>query len=353
MIYLFNSASRPLYANNICNTLFLPKGLNNEFRYGKKNVSEGDIGKFIQNRFSFCKKEVLIIFVDRNASNMYKFYPIRKGKLIKCNYIGDQLYFNIKMEDFCYPKDIAEFNTMLCKIPYIPKLNIGEPNNDGYYAIEDNKFDITKKCPMILDQDSAWDEITNAISQTKAFEANGNQKVIFTRLLMDKNYLISKKQQCLKVSRGGIHDLSIYYKYPSHCNKEEMDLDVKTSNTLLVSQNHYLINGRADVIHLRISVKKYSNEFLDSLNLEFSIKDKPTKSIISSCRSIDITTVNSRIFYILLIVAALLYVFSEVITKDALFLSSIENSTIIYFISLVTKIISFYILLNLLGKKLL
>ena len=40
MLYLFNSAFRSLYLTNVMNTLFLPAGYTNEYRYRRKPDSQ-------------------------------------------------------------------------------------------------------------------------------------------------------------------------------------------------------------------------------------------------------------------------------------------------------------------------
>ena len=101
MIYLFNSAIRPLYKGNLLATLFLPYGWTNEYRYScstqRRNVSEDfidDVKKL------WGKEDAVIVFINRfgkDASNndAYEYYPIRRARFLSYCLDGQQLYARV------------------------------------------------------------------------------------------------------------------------------------------------------------------------------------------------------------------------------------------------------------------
>lgn len=66
MIYLFNSAYRALYTRNVLNTLFIPKGGTNEYRYRVRgattHIAADSYGDFIN---ATSGEAITIVFIDR------------------------------------------------------------------------------------------------------------------------------------------------------------------------------------------------------------------------------------------------------------------------------------------------
>jgi len=82
MIYLFNSAYRPLYTRNILNTIFIPPGGINEYRYSVRgndiHIAPGSCSEF---KNAPAGIPIVIIFIDRFGRSGYEYHPLRKGRL--------------------------------------------------------------------------------------------------------------------------------------------------------------------------------------------------------------------------------------------------------------------------------
>lgn len=363
MIYLFNSCSRPLYADNICNTLFLPKLWSNEYRYKFRgehpNVKEEDAPEFTKKRL-FKREAVIIIFVDRYNEGEYKYYPIRKGELIRCREIGNQLFFEIKLLKCIYPKNIQLFNSKIKEIPNIPILTERGPTdfNDGYYAIK-SELDVIKACEMYSDEQEAWEKITDNISDAQAFQSNTTQEVIFSRLSVKTKYyhkIFSKQRTYLNVIRRKQHECELYYKFPYQNDKNNIILSLESKGSLILYKDEYMINGRADNFRLKFTTKRYSDELFDNIAFNFRLpKEDSSKQLISAKKSLDVKITNSKMFWFMLMIAGLIYIISEILPPICTLgspecaLSYVSWHDIV---ELLLKGISIYMFIYLLGKKL-
>ncbi len=196
MIYLFNSAYRPRYQENLLATLFLPNGWTNEYRYRhsgqRRNVSEDFTSsvKKIQG-----KEDAVIIFINRFGSDIdgntiYEYYPIRNAKFLSYREEGQQLYIMVKLLDYIFPTDIDSFNQELVNElspKNLPKLTNSNPfeENDGHYAINTNNI-FADKSKFIVG-DIAWDNCVAKISNTEKLKSSVDNQVIFARSRLCKH----------------------------------------------------------------------------------------------------------------------------------------------------------------------
>jgi len=165
ILYLFNSARRPLYKQNLYRILALPIGSITQFRY----TIEHHVPPELLNS-SLQGKETLIVFVDRFSDGSYTYYPIRKGKILKNYPKADRLILECRLGDYCCvhnPEDFKNFTSVLKEIVRgVPELTDGDPKNtrDGYYVQLGE--DVRDK--LIVGED-CWLPSVKGISRTKAF----------------------------------------------------------------------------------------------------------------------------------------------------------------------------------------
>jgi len=165
VLYLFNSARRPLYKQNLYRILALPVGSVTQFRY----TIEHHVPPELLNR-SLQGKESLIVFVDRFSDGSYTYYPIRKGKILKNYPKADRLILECCLGDYCCvhnPEDFKNFTSVLKESARgVPELTDGDPKNtrDGYYVQLGE--DVRDK---LLSDEDCWITSVKGISRTDAF----------------------------------------------------------------------------------------------------------------------------------------------------------------------------------------
>src|ERR1017187_5979574 len=106
MLYLFNSAYRPLYTVNVLNTLTLPHGYVNEYRYKYSVKSKylstalfSSLGSLVSSN-----TDTVITFVDRFSDGGYTYHPLRKGRLVSWKQEGDQVFLRVSLADYVCSK---------------------------------------------------------------------------------------------------------------------------------------------------------------------------------------------------------------------------------------------------------
>src|SRR5580704_7955048 len=114
MLYLFNSAFRPLYLKNVLNTLCLPAGCTNEYRYRHA----GEPRYVAPGLYSSLPKlkvgtECVVIFIDRFAEGGYSYHPLRLADYVLYRDENEYIHFRIRLGQFIYAKNSADFEQTL------------------------------------------------------------------------------------------------------------------------------------------------------------------------------------------------------------------------------------------------
>ena len=373
MIYLFNSAYRPNYTKNVVKTLFLPEGCISEFRYRFKgerpNIDPTQVDEFLKfNNFRFNKEDVLICFIDRFATGGYNYHALRKGKLIKCYNDGDRLFFKVRLLDFISPNDNEMFKSHISNIGKLPKLTDNDPknDNDGFYAIINN--DITKRNGDYIFGSDAWDKITNDIMEAKAFKSTNEQETIFARLSIKSNRwftknkqpTIKKDDQYFKIIKNHKYTLNFYYKYPNQVNKNSINLNLSTNNSIKVINNECItIDSCSNNSKIIISSIKYCEDSRDNLKFEFtSNQGIKQENLISPNFTFSFKISDGLCFWIQLLIATVLFGMSEIIfsidisqIKTITLNAILGGITITKLIGTLAKAIALFWIFRLIGKK--
>ena len=196
MIYLFNSGYRLGYQINVLNTIFLPKGATNEYRYrytgdGAIHIAPDSYNELLGTQVG---TEIVVIFIDRFASGGYFFHPIRKGTLVSISPEEPRLFFRTQLFEYLYPKDPIDFNeaikNRLAKLG-LPQLTNADPmeTGDGRYAIVSDSIFIDES--KFLVGNAAYTQVTGNLQNANAFstqDENGKtRQTIFvkSRILKD------------------------------------------------------------------------------------------------------------------------------------------------------------------------
>lgn len=293
MIYLFNSSYRPLYTTNILNTLFLPFGSTNEYRYSirgeKIHISPDKYPEFINKT---AGDEVVIVFIDRFAADGYQYHPIRRGKLLSCEERSNRLFFNVKLEDFICSNNVDEFNDIFrnnLDIHGIPKLTDNDLYNvnDGYYAIESDSMFVDES--QYSSGDSAWISIVERLSSTKAFKATENTQYIFLKSnlrnvdddkLIDSNLRDNTSQYDLTLGKD--YELMMTYYFPEQRNNREaiakVDIDFGM-NLTSAGSNSLDINSLSNSLNIKFATKQHVENNQNGIKFTYSSAEGDVQTI--------------------------------------------------------------------------
>lgn len=350
MIYLFNSGYRPLYQENLLATLFLPHGWTNEYRYNERNIPKNLIEAIKKLE---GKEEAVIIYIDRfgsgvNSKNVYNYYLVRRARFLSINKESEQFYVRVKLLDFIYPKDFASFSDQLVKSlsPDLPIFRDTPKNlNDGYYAIhktsifiDDSKFELGER---------AWDLCVDDLSsKTDSFKSSDREQFIFARLRLLETFPKSQEVRPHITNNpwylrllGKVNDGNAFYKvtmnrnYCFHMNyvypiqKTNTDATAKlniqvTDNVVPQTDEQIPINSRASRIHFPFSFNEPTQHKVGTIRFRF-LPDNPSTNAVTPNRSILFEISYSKVYWIALIIIALLFASTSIfIATD---LSKVDN----------------------------
>lgn len=223
VLYLFNSALRPAYRENLYKILALPPGCVTQFRYTTKNHVPRSL-----DLPSLVDKECYIVFVDRFSPGEYTYYPIRKGKIIKTSSGANRTFLQCRLGEYCSSADPIEFTKLLknsAENP--PELTDGDPGctKDGYYV--QNGEDLLKY--LYFGEDS-WEENVERIVNTKSF-AHGQSAFLKASIIFPtrgKQPIVQEGRGsiCVKSGESFIAEL-LYYDPDEGRNEKRITLDVQ------------------------------------------------------------------------------------------------------------------------------
>ena len=216
ILYLFNSALRRLYRENLYSILALPIGAAIQFRY----TTEHHVPPELLNR-SLKGVDAIIVFVDRFSEGKYTYHPIRKGKILRTFEEGDRLFLICQLGEYC-GVDIPEHFTGALKTAAkgVPELTDGNPQNtkDGYYI----QFGEDVRDEVKTDAD-LWLTCVKGISQTNSFR---DEHTAFLKIsLMAKSRRereLFRRRDGLAILKTGKHySLDILYYDPDKGEKDK------------------------------------------------------------------------------------------------------------------------------------
>jgi hypothetical protein len=175
-----------LYVNNILNTLFLPAGSQNRYRFTcsstQKNVDPQLPPCLTKLAGRRCRKEhVLLVFVDRYAHGGYEFRPLRSGRLTNISVEGDRLFCGVELDDYVVVHDFKQWLTKEAAHKNYPHLIDADPDNtnDGYYVIHVSTK--PKQLSITARGNLAWTQHVDALANTRRFQAPAGHTFFFFR----------------------------------------------------------------------------------------------------------------------------------------------------------------------------
>lgn len=310
IIYLFNSAIRPLYKENLLKILALPVGCVTQFRYTSKNNVPTDL-----DIESLVSSECIIVFVDRFSDSTYTYYPIRKGKVLSTKSGGGRIYLKCKLIEYCNVKDPVKFTSELKKnLTGSPELTDKDPNNsnDGYY-IQSGK---NLSDDLIIDSES-WKSTIDMISNTKNLY---NDKPIFLKIILES---LSGNKDKIKFNDAGqamlksdaSYLINVLYNDPEQGQaKKQIIVDIR-SPLVNHEATKFNIGAGSDLLSISFETEKGLQPTFSAIKLiikdgekeEFCV-DIPVK--ISSLRMLLGTIFYGVVFFLLIFTEKILSISS-------------------------------------------
>jgi hypothetical protein len=304
MIYLFNSAFRDLYRVNVLNTLFLPIGSCNQYRYRiDGNISPADHQDLKEVERG---EPVIITFIDRfyqaaGGVGEYRFHPLRFGKLVSTEEVGGYLHFHVEFGDLVYPTDMAAFNNRLREAlgtRGLPRITGGNPTEtrDGYYAIPAGSIFLQKG--GFLYGDEAWIAAVDALRQTRAYSDTPTERFVFARANLQesgtgKNLTpeIEGTSGVFKLYKGTKYELALSYRFPTQYQNQQATAALRLSvgdSLKLAAQSVVSINSHADQPKVPISVKKHVEDEHAGITFEWERTAQNDPAVIGATHSIEV-----------------------------------------------------------------
>jgi hypothetical protein len=318
MLYVFNSAYRPLYTVNVLNTLSLPGGFVNEYRYKYSDKTKYLSTDLLSSLDSLAKSktETVITFIDRFAEGGYRYYPLRKGSLIGWKHEGDQVFLRISLADYLASKNPDEVTKALVealgpkRLPVLTNGNPMEPH-DGDYVIEN--ADILKD--LIEIGDNSWSKTVDAVSSASVFLASRQQASLFTRIRVEEassqdevKPSVKGTVSVYKLKKTGKYRAVLIYRFPAQIGDKSAhgEIQVSTDDNLTPSSTAVAIDSHANSVELLFHAAPKAEEPTGAIRIEPSTTENQP-ALLTSNAAMQYRLVQGGGFWVKLLFIALVY----------------------------------------------
>jgi len=267
ILYLFNSASRPTYKDNLYRILALPIGGVIQFRYTLDYSVPQDLRQELKGY------EALIVFVDRFSKKAYNYHPIRRGKVLEDNRIQNRLIIKCQLLDYCYTNDIEEFTKLLKKtIRGIPELRKRDSRitSDGFYVQLG-----TRPGDAIINDSERWHEIVDSIYQTPAFNSD---PTTFLKLSVKsekaKSLTLRGNDGVAFIKSDNTYSLEIFY-YDPDMGKIDKNIAISFKEPLeKYGPDRYNLGAISDLLSIQFKARKALSSLRTSIDILFESQGK-------------------------------------------------------------------------------
>ena len=292
VLYLFNSALRPVYRENIYKILALPYGCKTQFRYSiEKHVPEELISK------SLPGLDCIIVFIDRFSKNSYTYYPIRKGEILNAWSEGGRFFIECQLSGYCRADNQEQFTNILKnKAKGSPELTNNDPNNiqDGYYVQLGE--DVNK---ILKTGDECWQTTVESISETQSFDISSTAFVKIS--LSDKNNIddniLPNDDEVFYLTAGKTFDLKIIYFDPEKGEGNKLIKASFPSPLKSLDTTQIKLGGVVDSINFEFETDKSLHSKSASIALEFLVGDEQVYVINLPIKTSTRNLIFGTIFY--------------------------------------------------------
>jgi hypothetical protein len=274
MIYLFNSGFYPLHRVNLLNTLFLPLGTCNDYRYSKDHL---DPALFANPSIVKRHDDCIVVFIDRYGEQGYEFAPIRRAHLLQVHKDADHLYFRVILSDYEFPVDLPAFNSDISKslrmhgLPQLTAANTTE-TEDGRYAIIMDGF-CTEKGAFHTG-DTAWAKAVDDLVGRQAF-ADASIDPVFVKCRVISGNKAANPRRIFDPARfrfvpGREYSLEFSYRHPRQKGRTGGGtvIQIHSTDNLKWGDDQALpVDSFANLVTRRFTPKRYAEDLTGSLSL--------------------------------------------------------------------------------------
>ncbi len=324
MLYLFNSGYRRLYATNVLNTLFLPEGYVNDYRYRSEGQNVYIEPKTRAKLKSLIDHLAVIIYVDRFASGGYGYIPLRLGTVLATYEDSGMVFISLKLGKFLSVKDFSIFKDNLIKVASeLPKLTDSNPKatNDGFYAIHSENIVFGEN---FIFGETAWGRTVDALHVTKDFEATETSNTIFIRSDIYKGStlegevvspILQNKVSRIPLNRGSLYELRLSYRYPNQLRDPAAlcQVEVKSGeNCIIATETTIPIDTHTNTIRIPFASKKYCEDNDCTITFSYTANDVKVTNLSVPSVGLSLRINEPASYWLQVIVALIIFAFSGV-----------------------------------------
>ena len=327
MIYLFNSAIRPKYVRNVLNTLYLPQGCSNEYRY-RHDESEPSVSAALMSKLEsrLTDTDCIFIFIDRYGDKGYVYHPLRRAKLLGFRVAEGRLYAKVELATFIYPRDLPQLQRSLIgqlESGGLARLTQNDPENtnDGYYIMESD--DIFGKRGEFYEGDGAWKVAVDNLAKTRSFAATEGQYSVFIKAIFnnrgtdDNSFLMPKPRHgnpAFTFIKDKSYELVLTYRFPKQAedNTAQVSLDLTMGDILRpLASTSFAIDSLSNSIVIPFSSKRNAEDNSGGIALRQSTMSRAGE--VSKCEvllpdaSIEYVLEDGTSFWVLVVLLLLTY----------------------------------------------
>lgn len=359
MIYLFNSGFYPLHRVNLLNTLFLPLGTCNDYRYGKDNL---DPVLFANPSIVKKHDDCVVLFIDRYRAQGYEFAPIRRGRLLQVDKDADHLYFRVTLSDYLFPVDLPAFNSDICKalrmhgLPQLTGASVAE-TKDGRYAIVTDGFCTQKDA--FHTGDVAWARAVDDLAGRQAFADPSTDPVFVKCAVVSGKKTVSPRRVVdpgrFRFVPGREYSLEFAYRYPRQKGKTGggTTIQIRSTDNLRWGDDQTLpVDSFANLVTRRITPKRYAEDLTGSLGL-----CRPDARLVIPEATVGFVLRESIAAWVVIVVALLSFsIASALIGIDTSelkppYLSDLLSNHWVKLAGAVLQTVALFVLFRLIGRK--
>lgn len=318
MLYLFNSGYRPLYVTNVLNTLALPSGYNNEYRY-KHSGESRQISPAFYSALPALRSglDCVIVFIDRFGPQGYVYHPLRFGKFVSYRDVNDYIHFRVKLGNFVYPRNVQDFTRDLSQALQsqgIPRLTDNDPKNtrDGNYAIDADT--IVGSVDSYQTGEDAWNSAVEQLSTVPSLATSDTQSPIFLRLdVYDRtareNVVPESRDLAtlLPLKKNFPYDLVVTYRYrrqrTDQTAKERIEVAFGDG---LKGQTSLTVDTHANSVPMSFSTKRYVEEARGYISFT-AVRENGKPEVLITDRPLEYELAEAKGFWGQVIIALLLF----------------------------------------------
>ena len=202
MIYLFNSAIKETYIENVYRLVGLPQGVYIDVRYTEATNAPG-----VETDIAIKGSDCIVCYIDRFAER-YQYFPFRKGTIRSIKREHKRVYYSVELKEHCHTQNPKEFTRFLqAANPVAPRLN-GEPtnSNDGIYCVSG------PDAPGVHVEGDSWAKAVDQIYGTRSFLAEA--PALFFVDIAQKGKRPHGSRNGLRLHANTEYDISVHYRYP-------------------------------------------------------------------------------------------------------------------------------------------